>query len=208
MRTIFITEEIISTSGEDSLVRRITEQLLVFEAQSEKDPIHVFLDTNGGDIKVALCLFDLFKMCKAPIHTYGLSEVSSAGILIFLAGSKRFSFKHTQFMSHPSTISMTASSVDFESTADTLVSQGSKVKEIFKTVLRISEKKFKELHSRTNYMWADEALKLKIVTDILKELPSIGLENGPDFSEKDMEYIDKAVTYYKASKQQLLSMEV
>jgi hypothetical protein len=112
-------------------------------------------------------------------------------------------------MSHPGTISATASSVDFEATASALLGQGSKANTIFKTVLKISEKKYKELHTKTNYIWADEALKLKIVTEILNSFPKIEsiTESESEFSRNDMELIDKAVAYYKTSKKQFLSME-
>jgi len=211
-RIIFITEEIYGTGSSpadtEPIMRRIAEHLLLLENNGNA-PIHVFIDTEGGSIKTALSLFDLFNSCKSPIYTYGLSEVSSAGILVFLAGSKRYAFSHTQFMSHPGTISATASSVDFEATAGALLDQGSKANKIFKTVLKISEKKYKELHTKTNYIWADEALKLKIVTEILNSFPKIEsiTESESKFSRNDMELIDKAVTYYKTSKQQFLSME-
>lgn len=201
-RAIFITEEISFSTHPDSLIRRITEQLLILEAEGDA-PIHVFLDTAGGDIKVALCIFDLFQKCRSPIYTYGLSGVSSAGIIIFLAGVKRFSLQSTYFMSHPSTLSMESSSEDFDATASFLLTQGSRVKKIFKSVLKISEKRYKEMHTSTNYIWAEDALKLKIVTEILNSIPHID-DMSMGFSEKEAEDIHKAITFYKDSKKLLI----
>ena len=108
-RTIYITEDIIPTSGdqgtkENSLVGKVMNQAYALAAEGS-EPIHVFIDTDGGSLKVALTIYDMLKATKCEIHTYGLSEVCSAGVIIYLAGDKRFAFKHTQFMTHPASLS-------------------------------------------------------------------------------------------------------
>ena len=95
-RSIFITEDITPTSGdstkENSLTGKIISQTYALAAEGS-EPIHVFIDTDGGSLKVALTIYDMLKATKCPIFTYGLSEVCSAGVVIFLAGEKRFGFK-------------------------------------------------------------------------------------------------------------------
>ena len=175
-RVIFIVEDIVSSSGENtgenSLVGRVTSQLIEMSSESVEEPIHVLMDTDGGNMKTALSLFDLFKASPAPIYTYGLSEICSAGVLIFIAGEKRYAMPHSQFMMHPSTLNVSGSTVDFKSTSETLKKQGKIVKDLFVESTKMSSKKFEELHSRTNYMWAAEAKQVGIITDIIDKLPS------------------------------------
>jgi len=191
-RIIFITENIVSTSGEDtrenSLIGRVAAQIIELNSMSTEDPIYVVIDTDGGNLKTALSLFDILRSSIAPVHTLGLSEVSSAGVLIFLAGDKRIAFPRTQFMTHPSTLNVTGSSLDFKTTSETLSSQGEIVKDLFKDRANISKKKFEKLHSKVNFMWADRAKKEGIVTQIEHKLPIELIQHKTDknFAEAAM----------------------
>jgi len=186
-RLIYITQDIPGcgskgNEGEDALVRNILDQVLLLSTVDKDKPIHVLIESNGGCVKTALSIYDILKMSEAPIYTYALSEVSSAGVLIYLAGSKRFAFKHSQFMTHPSTMSLHSTDKDFDQIADTLKEQNKRTKMIYKGRLRLSEKKYNKLHTSTNYLWPDEAKKYKIVTEIIEKFPEDLLFGSLDFT--------------------------
>ena len=174
-RIIYITEDIRSTSGdhqkESSLVRKIFDEVTYLNLMSRVEPIHIMIDTDGGNLKTALTIYDLLRSSSAPIYTYGLSEVSSAGTLIYLAGDKRFAFTHTQFMTHESSLSVGGSKKDFEATAAQCLEQNAKVWDVFKSRIKIGKRNFKKLHAHSNYMFAEEAKKYKFVTEILTSFP-------------------------------------
>ena len=184
-RLIYITEDIRSTTGEfqkeNSLVRRIFDDVAYLNLMSS-DPIHVLIDTDGGNLKTALTVFDIFRSSKAPIYTYALSEVSSAGTIIYLAGDKRFAFIHTQFMMHESSLSVGGSKKDFEHTAAQCLEQNNKVFPIFKSRIKMGRRKFDKLHEHSNYLWAEEAKKHKMVTEILEKFPTHLLQGCIEFS--------------------------
>ena len=185
-RLIYITEDIRSTSGafqkDDSLIRRITDDVIYLNLISTKDPIHVLVDTDGGNLKTALAIYDVLLSSHAPIYTYGLSEVSSAGVIIFIAGKKRFAFKHTQFMTHESSLSVGGSKRDFESTAAQCLSQNAQVEKLFKEKIKMGARNFKKLHTVSTFMWAEEAKKYKIVTEIMKEIPECLIAGSIEFA--------------------------
>ena len=184
-RLIYITEDIRSTSGsfqrEDSLMKRITDDVIYLNLISN-DPIHVLLDTDGGNLKTALAIYDVFMSSNAPIYTYALSEVSSAGVLIYIAGKKRFAFKHSQFMTHESSLSVGGSKKDFEATAAQCLEQNAQVEPIFKKRIGMGIRKFKKLHEVSNYMWAEEAKKHKIVTNIIDKIPETLITGSIEFA--------------------------
>ena len=185
-RIVFITEDIRCTSGEavkdQSLIRKITDDIIYLNLISQKDPIHVLIDTDGGNLKTALAIYDVLLASKAPIYTYGLSEVSSAGVLIYIAGKKRFAFKHTQFMTHESSLSVAGSKKDFEATSAQCLDQNAQVEKLFKERLRMGPRNFKKLHKASTYMWADEAKTYRIVTEIMNELPETLLNGSIEFA--------------------------
>ncbi len=185
-RLIFITEDIRCTSGdaakEQSLIRRITDDIVYLNLISQKEPIHVLIDTDGGNLKTAMAIYDVLLASKAPIFTYGLSEVSSAGVLIYIAGKKRFAFKHTQFMTHESSLSVAGSKKDFEATSAQCIEQNDQVEKLFKERLKMGPRNFKKLHEVSNYLWAPDAKKYKIVTDIMDTLPTVLIQGAVEFA--------------------------
>jgi len=174
VRKLFITEDITATSGDgvkdNSLIKNIVDGVSALD-NCKKEPIHVFLDTDGGNIKTALTIYDLLRACNAPVYTYAMSEVSSAGVLIYIAGKKRYAFEHTEFMTHPSSLSITANSLEIQETLNMLLEQGKKVEEIFKSRLRMGKKKYSVLHSSTTWIDCYFAKKLRIVTDVIDKIP-------------------------------------
>ena len=56
----------------------------------------------GGEMSAAFALIDVMKGSKIPIHTIGLGEISSCGILTFMSGEKghRVLTPNTSILSH------------------------------------------------------------------------------------------------------------
>lgn len=83
--------------------------LYVLQEDNEKDqkqknykrePIKLYINSNGGAIDDMWSLIDIMLNSKTPIYTYCTGYAMSAGFLIFLAGSKRFMTKHARLMFH------------------------------------------------------------------------------------------------------------
>lgn len=173
-RVIYLTEDIAPTSGENirdnSLIKQFSESLFMAD-NKENLPIHVMIDTDGGNVKTALAIYDIMQSTHAPVYTYALSEVSSAGVLIYIGGERRFAFNHSQFMLHPASLTVSGNHLEFDNTMSMVKSQTERVEDIFKKRIRMGKRKFNNLHSSTNFMTCQEAKKLKIVTTIIDKLP-------------------------------------
>lgn len=64
--------------------------------------IKMIINSPGGEVSSAFALIDTMKGSKIPIHTYGLGEIASCGLLTFIAGEKgkRFITRNTAILSH------------------------------------------------------------------------------------------------------------
>lgn len=62
----------------------------------------LIINSSGGDLGSAFALIDIIKGSKIPVHTLGLGEISSAGLLIFMSGKKDFRTitPNTSILSH------------------------------------------------------------------------------------------------------------
>ena len=81
-------------------VEPIAKQLLALYHSKGNSPIHILIDSPGGCEYKGMMLVELLLAMKRPVVTYGIGEVGSAAIDIFLAGDKRICTKRTLFMVH------------------------------------------------------------------------------------------------------------
>lgn len=68
--------------------------------ENERKPIVLYINSPGGEIVPAFGLIDTMLVSKTPIHTVNIGECSSAGFLIYIAGTKRFAMPHSEFLLH------------------------------------------------------------------------------------------------------------
>jgi len=66
----------------------------------ERKPIHIYINSNGGNVYDMWSLIDIMLNSKTPIYTYCTGYAMSAAFNIFLAGSKRFISKHATLLYH------------------------------------------------------------------------------------------------------------
>jgi ATP-dependent Clp protease protease subunit len=133
-------------------------------------PIELLVDSYGGSIYAANSLIALMLRSKTPIHTIGLGTIMSAGLSIFLAGSKRFAYdKWSTFMYHEG---FTFAFGKIEEIKENM-KEMQRLDDLHLrfTVERtnISEKKLKKIHkAKTDwYIDSKEARELGIIHDIL-----------------------------------------
>lgn len=66
------------------------------------DMLNLIIKSQGGDLSAAFAIIDIMKSSMIPIRTIGLGEISSAGLIIFITGTKgqRLLTPNTSIMSH------------------------------------------------------------------------------------------------------------
>ena len=65
-----------------------------------REPILLFINTNGGNAYDAFALGDVIKNSKTPVYTIALGWCMSAGFLIYLFGHKRYMSEYATLMYH------------------------------------------------------------------------------------------------------------
>ena len=68
--------------------------------------INIYINSDGGSVLDAFALVDIILHSKIPINTYAVGLCCSAATLIYLAGHKRYAYKHTTFIFHPTSASV------------------------------------------------------------------------------------------------------
>lgn len=78
----------------DQRAAEVTIQKLLFLESKGHDPIDLFLETPGGDMKYAWAIMQVMRHLQSPVDTYALSECNSGGAMLLAAGTgKRHAFR-------------------------------------------------------------------------------------------------------------------
>jgi len=63
-------------------------------------PIHLHINSPGGDVHAALAALDHIRSSRAPVYTYVDGAAASAATLLSIAGAKRFIYPNAYMLIH------------------------------------------------------------------------------------------------------------
>ena len=84
----------------DEIIKYNNEDIKHKVALEKRQPIHLHIQSQGGNTLDAFALIDIMLTSDTPIYSYADGYVESAAVDIFLAGSKRLTHTHTMFLIH------------------------------------------------------------------------------------------------------------
>lgn len=68
--------------------------------KSERKPIKLYINSPGGSVVDGYGLIDAILTSETPVYTINQALCASMGFLIFIAGHKRYSMQHSEFLMH------------------------------------------------------------------------------------------------------------
>lgn len=71
---------------------------------NERKPIILYINSLGGTVAEGYSLIDTILLSKTPVYTVNLASAASMAFLIFIAGHKRYSLPHSEFLIHDGSI--------------------------------------------------------------------------------------------------------
>jgi ATP-dependent Clp protease protease subunit len=69
--------------------------------QSGASEIELHMSTEGGNMTAGFALYFFLKSLPLPLTTHNIGSIESVGVVIFLAGHKRYACPGTRFLVHP-----------------------------------------------------------------------------------------------------------
>lgn len=137
-RSLFFSEDITPKTS-----MNLISQLLELNARSS-DPIKLYINTNGGSLVDAFAIFDTIKAIRSPVYTIVKGLCASGGLILLLAGSKRYATENSLFFYHQPILT-TGKLVSLEH------SQG--VSEIYTLSKDLFDDKIKTITNMSNSLW-------------------------------------------------------
>lgn len=87
----------------------------------QRKPIRLYINSPGGTVTDGYGIVDAIVASKTPVYTINLAMADSMALLIFIAGHKRYTMPHAEFLLHSGSTSSLGSAnavkdqIEFES---------------------------------------------------------------------------------------------
>lgn len=143
---------------------------LVESKIKDRQPIHLHLQSSGGSVSDAFALVDTILNSETPVYTFCDGYAYSAAVFIYLAGERRFSFKHSWFIIHNIKTKLgSLTTQNIQDNLDYLNVLENQILEFLTSRTKLGKVELLEkLNHNMEYMLTSEqALSKGIVTDIL-----------------------------------------
>ncbi len=150
-----------------SAMRFILERNLM---KSPPKHMKMIINSPGGELPGCFALIDTMKGSHVPIHTFGLGQIASCGLLTFIAGTKghRYITKNTMILSHQYTWGSFGKEHELMAAVKEFDNLSKRIMNHYKKCTGLDEKEIKKYLLPAEDVWlnADEAIKYGIADKI------------------------------------------
>jgi ATP-dependent Clp protease protease subunit len=86
----------------------IVAQILYLGSEAPKQPIHLYINSPGGEVYAGFAMYDAMQMVDAPVYTYAVGMTASMATVLLAAGAAghRYTLPHATIHQHPSSSGM------------------------------------------------------------------------------------------------------
>ena len=161
----------------EKVARDVTGRLLALSGASS-DPIDVYINSPGGHVESGDTIHDIIRFVDAvaPVRVIGTGCVASAGVLIYVAGTKgrRFCLPNTRFLIHQPMGGVRGPAVDIGIEAREIVKMRERLNRLIARETGQTVEKVTIDSDRNYWLSAEEAVAYGIVDRIIET--AAGLE--------------------------------
>ncbi|KAK9478508.1 Clp protease-domain-containing protein [Lipomyces japonicus] len=178
-----LTERIIMLNGpiEERMAATVVAQLLFLEAADPDKPIHMYINSTGGEVHAGYAIIDTMHYIRPPVSTICVGMAASMASLILATGHKgnRFALPHSWIMVHQPSSGTQGKATDIAIAARQILrlrEQANQTLQAHLTKLHSSEE-IEKLVENDNYFNAHEALELGIIDEVISS-PNANVPHG------------------------------
>ena len=77
-------------------------EIIAYNTQEKLEQIQMVINSPGGECSAGFSIIDMMESSRIPVHTFGVGEIASMGLMVFMAGArgKRMITPRTSILSH------------------------------------------------------------------------------------------------------------
>lgn len=167
-RMIFICDTL-----NDKLATDVVATLMLKDMEDSTQPIKLYINSEGGDIRNAFMIYDAMKLTVSPIHTICIGSAMDEAAIILAAGTPgcRFATKHSVIaISQLETNSALFSDLtNAKANLDLVISDNKKMMNILSQTTKKPLKKIMADLERRIFMNASDAAKYNLIDKVISK---------------------------------------
>ncbi|KAI2588208.1 CLPP isoform 5 [Pan troglodytes] len=171
---------------DDSVASLVIAQLLFLQSESNKKPIHMYINSPGGVVTAGLAIYDTMQYILNPICTWCVGQAASMGSLLLAAGTPgmRHSLPNSRIMIHQPSGGARGQATDIAIQAEEIMKLKKQLYNIYAKHTKQSLQVIESAMERDRYMSPMEAQEFGILDKVLVHPPQDG-EDEPTLVQKE-----------------------
>jgi len=182
-----LKERIICVMGgiNDDVASLIVAQLLFLQSESNKKPIHMYINSPGGSVTAGLAIYDTMQYVLPPIATWCVGQACSMGSLLLAAGADgmRYSLPNARIMVHQPSGGVQGQATDIQIQAEEIIKMRSQLNGIYAKHTGQPLSILEPMMERDRFMTPDQAKELGLIDIVLQSPPKVGVNKDGDAGE-------------------------
>lgn len=165
--------------GVDETILEVSKLIMYFNKLDkdipveQRKPIKLLLYSYGGDGQACFSLLDIIALSKTPVWTINMGVAMSAGLLILLAGHKRFCLEKSTALAHSGSGGACGT---FEQTEAQMKDYQRFVKTMRDYIIErtnIDQKTLNKYKTKEWYLYSEDQVNYHIVDKIVEDITEI-----------------------------------
>ena len=157
----------------------VTKQILEYNRKDrdipveKRKPINIYIMSFGGELYPAYALISTILASKTPVNTINMGVAMSAGLLILLAGHKRYAMKYSTAMIHQGSGGAQGTFSEMEEQQKNYRKLIDSMRDYILERTKIEVKLYNKNKSKDWFLSDKEQVDLGIVDEVVTDLDSI-----------------------------------
>lgn len=135
----------------------------------EREPIKLYIDSNGGYLDDTLTIIDAIKLSKTPVWTICTGTAYSGGFFSFISGHKRIAYPHSTFLFHEGATGNSGTSGQFENYSTFYKRQLECLKDIVLKNTNITEEEYQKIKRDDVWYFVEDGIEKGFIDEIAEE---------------------------------------
>lgn len=177
-----LKERIICLMGpvNDTISSVVIAQLLFLQSESNKKPIHMYINSPGGSVTAGLGIYDTMQYVLPPISTWCVGQACSMGSLLLTAGAPgmRYSLPNSRIMTHQPSGQAAGQATDIQIQAEEIIKLKAQINKLYVKHTGQPLDVIERAMERDNFMSPQEALEFGLIDKVLDHPPHLGENNS------------------------------
>jgi len=179
-----LKERIICVMGgiNDDVASLIVAQLLFLQSESNKKPVHMYINSPGGSVTAGLAIYDTMQYILPPVATWCVGQACSMGSLLLCAGAEgmRYSLPNARIMVHQPSGGVQGQATDIQIQAEEIIKMRAQLNGIYAKHTGQPLSLLEPMMERDRFMTPDQAKELGLIDVVLQSPPKLVEEKTPD----------------------------